>query len=1172
MKPSFALNLSHDGISLLHRAQSGWLSVGDVPLESPTLMDELVVLRRTAADLDAQGLSTKLVIPNSQIQYLDVEAPGPTRAERVVQIEAALAQKTGYHPDEMAFDWHAKDKDLVQVAVVARSTMAEAEQFAASYRFNPVSFVAIPPNGAFEGEPFFGLTDHAKRLHGDEANVERDTRRITIVGQLGDVIASGPHVNGHAGDAGLNGHAVNGHGHSEDAGPDGTGREDEGAEPSVSPETGPETAPENHGDPVSFVTKRAAPETPKLQPKATKVAIEDLPPPEPAQVDASLPNMADLPPRLSSPRNGAEALPPITARGGNAPPVSRLNGAAPSDRLSTPLPNGRDVAHTAEPHLDTAREAALAAGDTSFKAKRSQGGGIKLSEALARIKSRTLGVWAGDGAAPAPDAAPAKDAAASTALGKSTLLANPDAPTLPKPKLVPRAKVAIAQQAKAPGQAPDTAKATPKDGLATFGASAQPSSRERSRSFGPFITAGVVVALIAIALFSTYWLNRASDDLFGIGSGAEVTEIAEPPPLILPGDGAGAVAGVESGAVESGVGDDAAPSVPLPGLAVTDLQPGAVDAPPVPGQPEPGTVDEVLTPNAEGALPDVLADGDDVGVPDLPGAGDEPVELALTLTPPVAPEAPPAPLDTDLVAAPPPNTDAAPDAAPGPEGDIATSGPAQPALNSAPGEAGGLPESSAAPGTMELVRLPDPSAPEAFPQVGVEAPLLVRPGLEPPPTEDEALAFYERTGISVLAPPRLTSPSSDRLSELVTSEADLALSDPKPRGLASAEDFDLSPGVLRGLVPPLPLDYTFDLDERGLVRPTPEGALSPGGVLVYPGAPAIVPPVRPNNAPEDDARAVPGPDSDTPEGESDVASADGDATPDIEDNFDLVDTEAGLAALLDAGEVAEAEERVRFSGLTLDELAERRPTLRPNGIEAVAEAEADVDPDADPETGVQVASLTPDGDVPPGSVGVAALSGETGVSPDSVVPTVGDTTPGATDLSALDADALPSPDAETVAEDEDSATELAVTASLTPPNRPAGLVPPEPEAEAEATGGGETVDGALVDSALAEANAVAPPSSGPGDNVTINVPNIPTTAEVSSAATEENALRLNRVNLIGVYGSAEDRRALVRLSSGRYVKVQVGDTVDRGRVVAIGDTALRYVRGGRTITLELPNG
>jgi len=65
---------------------------------------------------------------------------------------------------------------------------------------------------------------------------------------------------------------------------------------------------------------------------------------------------------------------------------------------------------------------------------------------------------------------------------------------------------------------------------------------------------------------------------------------------------------------------------------------------------------------------------------------------------------------------------------------------------------------------------------------------------------------------------------------------------------------------------------------------------------------------------------------------------------------------------------------------------------------------------------------------------------------------------------------------------------------------------------------------------------------------------------------------LNKVNLIGVYGSSDNRRALVRLTNGRYVKVQVGDSVDRGTVIAIGEDALQYVRGGRTITLALPSG
>ena len=85
-------------------------------------------------------------------------------------------------------------------------------------------------------------------------------------------------------------------------------------------------------------------------------------------------------------------------------------------------------------------------------------------------------------------------------------------------------------------------------------------------------------------------------------------------------------------------------------------------------------------------------------------------------------------------------------------------------------------------------------------------------------------------------------------------------------------------------------------------------------------------------------------------------------------------------------------------------------------------------------------------------------------------------------------------------------------------------------------------------------------------------PSIPSRASVARQATEQNAINLGKVNLIGVYGSPSDRRALVRLKSGRYVKVEVGDRVDGGRVAAIGDTELRYVKGGRNITLKLPKG
>lgn len=85
-------------------------------------------------------------------------------------------------------------------------------------------------------------------------------------------------------------------------------------------------------------------------------------------------------------------------------------------------------------------------------------------------------------------------------------------------------------------------------------------------------------------------------------------------------------------------------------------------------------------------------------------------------------------------------------------------------------------------------------------------------------------------------------------------------------------------------------------------------------------------------------------------------------------------------------------------------------------------------------------------------------------------------------------------------------------------------------------------------------------------------PSIPSSASVARQATEERALNLRRINLIGVYGKPSDRRALVRLPSGRYVKVKVGDRIDGGRIVAIGETQLQYQKGGKNTTLKLPNG
>jgi Tfp pilus assembly protein PilP len=88
----------------------------------------------------------------------------------------------------------------------------------------------------------------------------------------------------------------------------------------------------------------------------------------------------------------------------------------------------------------------------------------------------------------------------------------------------------------------------------------------------------------------------------------------------------------------------------------------------------------------------------------------------------------------------------------------------------------------------------------------------------------------------------------------------------------------------------------------------------------------------------------------------------------------------------------------------------------------------------------------------------------------------------------------------------------------------------------------------------------------------VAAPSIPSSASVARSATQTNAINLRKINLIGVYGTSSDRRALVRLSTGRYRKVKVGDRLDGGRVSAIGESELRYVKGSRSIVLALPKG
>ncbi|MCX7566387.1 hypothetical protein OS189_08535 [Sulfitobacter sp. F26169L] len=181
MKPNFALSLSFEGIKLLHRAAGGWREVGEVSVTSEDLAGELAVLRKTAASLEPGGVRSKLIIPDSQIKYLTIETIGLSEAARRRAAENALHDATPYAVSELAYDI-SLDGAKTHIAAVAQETLVEAEAFATEHRFHPVSFVAMPGDVPYLGEPFFGPAAGAADLLAPDETVESDGIAVVIVG------------------------------------------------------------------------------------------------------------------------------------------------------------------------------------------------------------------------------------------------------------------------------------------------------------------------------------------------------------------------------------------------------------------------------------------------------------------------------------------------------------------------------------------------------------------------------------------------------------------------------------------------------------------------------------------------------------------------------------------------------------------------------------------------------------------------------------------------------------------------------------------------------------------------------------------------------------------------------------------------------------------------------
>ena len=226
----------------------------------------------------------------------------------------------------------------------------------------------------------------------------------------------------------------------------------------------------------------------------------------------------------------------------------------------------------------------------------------------------------------------------------------------------------------------------------------------------------------------------------------------------------------------------------------------------------------------------------------LPPGNEAALELPETVAPPEAIVAAPPP--ETIVAAPPatPETPAAEQPAPD------TSVAALPGAVDPEDSTGGrisVPDSTVA--TLGPAAPVAPAA-EALPLSEAAPPPLANDLLQRPPAgdaeSDNVVGRYATTGVWVQTPEASEAPGTDRIDDIYIASVDPSIARTDGPG-ASALSAPAPPDTVMPQLPPAPPGQAFDLDERGLVRATPEGALSPDGIVITAGPPPLEPPGRP---------------------------------------------------------------------------------------------------------------------------------------------------------------------------------------------------------------------------------------------------------------------------------------------------------------------------------------
>ena len=377
---------------------------------------------------------------------------------------------------------------------------------------------------------------------------------------------------------------------------------------------------------------------------------------------------------------------------------------------------------------------------------------------------------------------------------------------------------------------------------------------------------------------------------------------------------------------------------------------------------------------------------------------------------------------------------------------------------------------AATPDAASEVAAPDTADAAGLAEAATAPSALIAPTGAEVLTPEEAERIYAATGVWQRAPRIPLTPRTTSLDGMIVDAASRPVTRVPASPLADAGSVAGDAVIPAPVNPPAP-SVTFDFDERGLVVATPQGAVTPDGILVIAGSPPLNPPTRPGTiAPEvtplDQLASV------IPEGAAPVADAPEDVLliagapsiqPPVRPGTQVTPATSATPAAVQPEALPE-----QTVGDPASDAASATPGVLPEGLNVIAGAPPVLPP---VRPGTQPAAAAPEAVAPDTAEGLNLIAGAPPMLPPVRPGTELTDTPAQSDTpdAAQTDDALPEQTApslrplvrpenitQAAAAAENTpflgALTQAQAASFRPRTRPAGLAPPpapEPEAAIE---------------------------------------------------------------------------------------------------------------------------